>query len=342
MVVVSVIIPVFNAQLHLKKCIQSLLQQTQQTCEFVFVNDGSTDASKTIIEDFQKLDARIIVINQQNQGVSAARNAGLQIAKGNYIGFVDADDTIDPDYFQRLLETAETFKVDVVVAKYTLVQKHKTSLSTTIFPENKVLDSEFIQNKIIPHLMQFEDINAIWNKFFVADLLRKNDIKFPVGIALGEDGLFNMQAFHHAKSVYFANFAGYNYIEIDGSATRNFASNTYFDHLKNELQQDFSVYQNAHLTAEIISKLKAKKFLAKAISLLHEYTNPTNKLGKEVAQKRVATVLNDAVFTKVLHENYNEITANKGRYEKFIFWVAKNKWVPLLFVATAYSRFRNQ
>lgn len=342
MVVVSVIIPVFNAQLHLNKCIQSLLQQTQQACEFIFINDGSTDASQTIIEDFQKLDARIIVINQQNQGVSAARNVGLHIAKGNYIGFVDADDTIDPDYFQRLLETAETFKVDIVVAKYTFVQNHKTSLSTTSFPENKVLDSEFIQSTILPHMMQFEDVNAIWNKFFVADLLRKNDIKFPIGVALGEDGLFNMQAFLLAKSVYFANFAGYNYMEIDGSATRNFASKTYFDHLKNEYQRDFLVYQNAHLTAETITKLKAKKFLAKAISLLHEYTNPTNKLGKEVAHKRVATVLYDTVFTKVLHENYSEITANKGRYEKFIFWAAKNKWIPLLFVATAYSRFRNK
>jgi glycosyltransferase involved in cell wall biosynthesis len=340
--VVSVIIPVFNAQLHLKKCIESLLLQTQKSCEFIFINDGSTDASKTIIADFQKLDSRIVLINQDNQGVSAARNAGLQIAKGKFIGFVDADDTIESNYFQRLLETAATYKVDIVIAKYTLVQKDKKSLSTTNFPENKVLDSEFIQNKIIPHLMQFEDVNAIWNKFFSAELLQKNDIKFPIGVALGEDGLFNMQAFHQAKSVYFADFAGYNYMEIDGSATRSFATNTYFHHLKNEYQQDFSMYQNKHLTAEKISKLKAKKFLTKAISLLHEYTNPINKLGKEVAYKRVVTLLNDATFTKILHENYNEITAGKGRYEKFIFCAAKNKWIHLLFIATSYSRLRNK
>lgn len=337
MMLVSVIIPVYNAEKHLKKCIESLLIQTLQSCEFIFINDGSTDKSQSIIEDFQKTDTRIILINQENQGVSVARNNGLQIAKGDYIGFVDADDTVLPNYFQALLEIAQQENVDIVISRYFINQKGKQQVSQTIFPENKVLHSDFIQKKIIPHCIQTENLNAIWNKLFQRQLIQKNSIRFPIGVALGEDGWFNIQAFQHANSIYFTNYMGYTYFEIEGSATKDFKSKNYFERILEEYNQDYAVFENTSLDSESITKLKAEKCINKTISLLHEYAKP----GFEESFRKVSEVLNNATFQQILANNYNQIIAQKNRYERFILRAVKNKWIYLLFIAMAYSRFRN-
>ena len=101
MIKLSVVIPVYNAEKHLKACIESLLSQTLAGLEFIFVNDGSQDNSPEIIASYQATDSRITLINQSNQGVSVARNNGIAVAQGEYIGFVDADDTIASDFFEK-------------------------------------------------------------------------------------------------------------------------------------------------------------------------------------------------------------------------------------------------
>ncbi len=339
---ISVIIPVFNAELHLKRCIQSLLAQTLSSCEFIFINDGSSDTSMAIIEDFQKVDARIIVIHQENQGVSAARNAGLKIAKGNYIGFVDADDTVEPNMFETLFEMAQQHNADIVVSRYILHQNGKQTISSAFFRGSQSLGPEYIKSQVIPYMIQSDNLNAIWTKIFKRDLIQNNQIAFPVGIALGEDGLFNMKAFFHAEIIYHIDFAGYNYYEMEGSATRNFTSKNYFEAILQEYDRDFSAYENADLDAEKIARLKTEKFLNKSISLIHEYTNPNNKLSFKTTYSRISEIVNNTFFSTIIKENYNEMIARKGRYEKFILWSAKNKWIYLLFIATAYSRFRNK
>jgi glycosyltransferase involved in cell wall biosynthesis len=342
MTLVSVIIPVYNAELHLKKCIDSLIAQTHQNCEFIFVNDGSSDNSQISIEDFQKTDSRIVLINQQNQGVSAARNNGIAIAKGDYIGFVDADDTVIPSLFQTLLEIAQKNNVDVVISKYILHQNGNKTISPTLFPENQILNSEFIQHQIIPYMIKKENLNAIWTKLFTSEIIKKNAITFPIGIALGEDGLFNMNVFQKAKNIYFTDFAGYNYYEIEGSATRNFESKNYFERILQEYNYDYSAFSSSFLQTNAITKLKAEKCITKSIALLHEYTNPKNKLGFKKAYNKISTMLTNKDFQQVLLSNYDEIKSSKGKYEKFILFAMKNKWIYLLFSLTAYSRFRNK
>src|SRR6478672_3771212 len=296
MVLVSVIVPVYNAEKHLRNCIESLLAQTLQSCEFLFINDGSTDSSQDIIEDFQKTDNRIILINQQNKGVSAARNSGLQIAKGDYIGFVDADDTVLPDYFQTLLEIAQKGNVAIVISRYRIHQNGKSTVSNTIFPENKVLYSDFIQKEIIPHFIQTENLNAIWNKLFKRELIQKSNIVFPIGVALGEDGWFNIHAFQKAAAVYFSDYTGYNYFEIEGSATKDFKTKPYFERILEEYQYNYSAFENAGLSAQTIAKFKAEKCINKTVSLLHEYA----KLGFKQAYGKVKTIIDNPIFQRIL------------------------------------------
>ena len=113
---VSVIIPVYNAEKYIAKCINSLIEQTLQNFEVIVVNDGSTDNTPDILKELAKEDSRIIVINQSNQKQGAARNRGLEIAKGKYITFVDADDWLDLDYLERMYQAIIEDKADIAVS----------------------------------------------------------------------------------------------------------------------------------------------------------------------------------------------------------------------------------
>ena len=122
MVKVSVIVPAYNVEGYINDCLESLVNQTLKEIEIIVVNDGSTDRTSEIISKFSAKDSRMKIINQENQGLSAARNNGMQQATGEYIGFVDSDDYIDLDFYEKLYEAAKTNDADISVAS---ILKHK-------------------------------------------------------------------------------------------------------------------------------------------------------------------------------------------------------------------------
>ncbi len=113
---VSIILPVYNAQNHLARCIGSILDQTYKNIELIILNDGSRDQSLPVCEEFRARDSRIVLVDKENSGVSDTRNLGLKLAGGEYVQFVDSDDYIDPDFTQHLVEAAEAHHADLVIA----------------------------------------------------------------------------------------------------------------------------------------------------------------------------------------------------------------------------------
>ncbi|WP_395064839.1 glycosyltransferase family 2 protein [Flavobacterium sp.] len=342
MTIISVIIPVFNAQLHLDKCIQSLLDQTEKQCEFIFVNDGSTDNSQHILESYKVQDDRIKIINQKNQGVSVARNNGLKIAQGNYIGFVDADDFIENDYYQKMYSSAINHEIDIVICKYFSSQGTHQFISSHPFDENIILEKQFIQKEIIPYFIGNENLNSIWNKLYKKELIIDNKIEFPKGIALGEDGLFNANCFSKSSKVFFLNYTGYHYLEVAGSATRDFQTKNYFNRIEQEYQYDYASLDTTFLSFDTIDFLKAKKFITKISSLFHEYYNSDNKLDKDQIKKLVAEILNNKTTIALLNKYYNVLFSQKSKYEKIILFGLKYKCPILIYSAIKYSNFRNK
>ena len=118
---VSIIVPVYNAQNNVARCLESICGQTYQELEIIVLNDGSTDDSLAICEQFRAKDPRIVVVDKENEGVSCTRNAGLVLAHGDYIQFVDSDDALDPDYTQNLVQAALQHSADLVIAPYWMV-----------------------------------------------------------------------------------------------------------------------------------------------------------------------------------------------------------------------------
>lgn len=212
---ITVIIPVYNREAVLERAVQSVLSQTLQDFEIILIDDGSTDGSSDLCEKLAEKDKRIRVIHQQNQGVSAARNAGVAEAKGKFIGFVDSDDCIHPMMYQSMLDSMQNKQVDLVVCGVVYTHHNRNGyisrnqLNTHI--EEILIGGEQILAETVK-LLTGSLMHSVCNKLYKLDSIQKNQILFPSAIPLGEDLLFNLQYLRVTESVYFIPDCFYNYI----------------------------------------------------------------------------------------------------------------------------------
>ena len=188
---VSVIVPVFNAENFLETCIGSILNQTLQEIEIILINDGSTDNSKNIIVDFCKKDSRIILIDNVNGGVSKARNAGLTIAKGDYIGFVDADDFIHEEMFETLYTLAISNSSDLVVCN-AFTENQNESTKTRLKIKDEIIPINSSQTENLIDFLGFKYDYANWNKLYSTNIIRQHNLHFNEEMTIWEDLLFNL------------------------------------------------------------------------------------------------------------------------------------------------------
>lgn len=336
-VLVSVIIPVYNGEKYLEKCIESLINQTLQECEFIFINDGSSDKSKEIIEKYKINDERIILINQENQGVSVARNKGLEIATGKYIGFVDADDYVEKDMYDTLYQAAVKDDIDVVISNLEIEIEGKKVKSNYEFKSNIQLGTDYIKNYILSYFLKKEDLNTVCSKLYKKSIISRNNIQFPKDIELGEDGIFNMIFFSNCNKAKYIDYIGYNYREVLGSATRNLNDKDYFKRALEVYQMDISSICKINMDFNYIQKLKSIKLIDSVISYIYIYF--TNK---DICFKKKYSYIKNMINNELVVKALKLYEIKKlSRYEKFIIKMMKNKCTLGLYMATKYSEFRN-
>lgn len=214
---VSVIVPAYNVEDYIQNCLQSLISQTLTDIEIIIIDDGSTDKTKEIISEFAQNDLRINLITQQNQGVSAARNAGMRIATGEYIGFVDSDDWIDPDFYEKLYEAAKRHDADVSVAS---ILKHKKNYQKYNVHYNDSKCANTIQEKIKISENKNRRFFYVWNRIYRTSLIRNNNLTFPEGRLL-EDIKFSMHAIYYANRIVSVPKVKYHYVERSNSIIKS-------------------------------------------------------------------------------------------------------------------------
>lgn len=192
---VSIIVPVYNVEKYLRKCLDSLINQTLKEIEIICVNDGSKDNSPKILEEYAKKDNRIIVINQENAGLSVARNSGIDIAKGEYIGFVDSDDWIDLDYYEKLYYSATSNDTDIAVGGIIRVTgiKKKKFLN---FEKETLTDNANLKFE----LCDVPEKSYVWNKIYKTEKLKEIGLEFEKGIFY-EDCIFTPQALFYLGKI---------------------------------------------------------------------------------------------------------------------------------------------
>lgn len=215
---VSIIVPVYNAGKYLEKCIRSILMQTLQEIEIIIINDGSTDGSKGIISANLLLDTRIVFIDSENCGPGAARNKGLKMAKGEYIGFVDADDWILPEMFEYMYENITENSCDLGICNVIQFDEARDTFSERIALDKAIIDLDKNKSSELIHFLHFKYDNANWNKLYSAKIIRTHSIRFNEKMMLWEDLLFNLVFLQYASKAVVIDKAFYHYLVNPSSA----------------------------------------------------------------------------------------------------------------------------
>lgn len=215
---VSIIVPIYNAEKYLIRCLESIITQTYTNIEVILINDGSNDKSLNIIKEYANRDSRIVIIDKKNEGVSVARNVGILNAKGKYICFVDADDYIDKNMIKKMKFSIDKENVDLVRVNYYKIasdgRKFKGNLECYA---NKTFNKDR-KNELIEGI-----ISGKLTAFVYLLMIKKEKIinMFPVGIPYMEDTIFCIDLFLNCDSIYFLDDALYYYILNESSATQN-------------------------------------------------------------------------------------------------------------------------
>lgn len=211
---VSVMIPVYNAQDHIRKCLDSLLVQTYENIQIVVVNDGSKDSSGQICEEYAKRDSRVKLINQPNGGEGAARNTGLREADGEYLCFVDADDYVKPDFVEKLYNLQKQNNSGLSICGFTELK------GDTVINETHGDIERMNQAEAMEKLLREDSFKGyVWNKMFRMNIIRENKLKFDITLAVWTDVLFVFDYMQHIDSVTFDPTPEYYYIYVENSAS---------------------------------------------------------------------------------------------------------------------------
>jgi len=256
--IISIIIPVYNAENTIRPCLDSIVQQSYTNLEILLVDDGSQDNSLSIIGEYARYDSRIQVIAQSNMGVSAARNAALSRASGQYLQFVDSDDTLPHYATAALVHTMEAHHCDMVIGRYLEIIQNSSRLRGYI-KTDMVLNQSSLLQKLSLHPNSFY-YAVLWNKLYRRDLVVQNAICFDPSLPWGEDFAFNMHYMQYVQTVTILSQPVYKY-------TRNL----------NGLALTTGRYAIIHPIASMRIKL----------TLLNHYKNLFIKTGHYYAYRRI-------------------------------------------------------
>lgn len=273
---ITIIIPVYNVEKTIKEAVDSALNQTYLNLQIILVDDGSTDSSGRICDEYKEKDERIEVVHKQNGGLSDARNAGLQCAIGKYIMFLDSDDFFEPNAVKIMYKAIEEKNADFIIGNYINTDPDGKKWNKPIFSE------EFTDFKlsITEYEKSFFVMNSgVWNKIFRKEFIDKIQLKFVKGLP-AEDAIFTTYCFTHSDNVYYIKDIIYNYRQAwDGSTISSNCTKSYFDGINKAYQliyENFATTNNLSFYRYFYAK-NASYILCKLID--SEVINEKDKLG---------------------------------------------------------------
>lgn len=301
---VSLIIPVYNKSRYLQDCINSALEQDISQYEIILVDDGSTDGSGEICDAAQSKSRKIKVIHQENMGVSAARNTGIFAAKGKYLAFMDADDTITADMLSTLVSTAQSNNAEIAYCAYRLIEE---GVRDEIFALKPELQAETQQEKTRRLVEEHYIYNSMCNKIYDREFILKNEICVPEGIIIGEDALFNLKAFSQCSKSVYVDKPLYIYNYREGSAM----------HTSENRRNRFNLIKKR---CEICTQIKLKEEMLEEIASQFYICEKSefNKTAKQILLQDIDTLKLDEKAKKC----YKRIKS--GTYPLYKFFNNKN------------------
>ena len=279
---VSIVVPAYNAELHLSECLDSLLKQTYDNLQIIVIDDGSTDSTAIICDEYGKKDDRIIIIHQKNKGVSVSRNVGIDVAEGEFLQFVDADDLLVPEAVERTVRHLTKSTADALYFDFVAFNENgpvkRSKIAYKNFPDveksNRKETFEFVNSGFIG--------NYVWAFLFRTVFLKKNRISFDSSLSFGEDVLFVNEVALASRYISYLNEPIYLYRKEQGTVTQCHTIKYSLSDLRVVSSLDLLHKNNVGLDDKGYNVLRAR-LLIDAYSILPAYKS--TKKEKEIAKQ---------------------------------------------------------
>lgn len=244
---ISIVVPVYNSELYLKQSIESIVNQTYKKLEIILVDDGSTDSSSSICDQFSIKDKRIKVIHKENGGVSSARNIGMDVASGEWICFVDSDDTVENKFIETMVSKWNEPNIDLIITSIKDIYSHKETSRNIKQQLSGVFFDDYYK------LINF--LRGPVAKLYKLDIIKKHRVRFPEKISRGEDQIFNFKFYQYVSKYLFINKCLYNYYHRDIlSLSNSYTNKNYQDNLtKLKLEKEFLYSKNIRMKEKAIN-----------------------------------------------------------------------------------------
>lgn len=324
---VSIIVPVFNAEKYIQESIQSILNQTLKDIEIIVVNDGSTDNTAIILNNYCEIDSRIKVFHQQNKGVSATRNVGLDMAKGEYIGFIDPDDWVDIDMYEHLYYQCKRYDLEMSMCNFIQEDIYKNIKVKNEHPieYGMYLSKNEIIHKICTNMVRGKIFTSVCDKIYRKDFLDEYNIRFDEEVTIKEDYFFNLELYDKLSRCAYINKEYYHYRQVEGSAIRRYHYNSIFSN--NKLIKSILTYSKQW---GIYEKYKFEISNLIANTYFTSLVNINNKLYKKDKRKKI---MKDILNSNILKESLIILSKEDREFnlkQKMIIFILKIK-INLIF-----------
>lgn len=318
---VSIIVPVFNGEKYIARAINSLLNQSLKEIEIIVIDDGSVDNTLAIMKQFT--DSRIKLISKVNEGVSKARNLGISLAKGHYIGFLDADDYVNEDMYEELYFRG--YNTDIICSNLLIELEGKFIKKDSFLRKGEIYTNEDFKKEVLEKYLLFEnlDLLVVMNKLYKRELLIKNNILFDEKLALEEDGMFNLHVYLQMSTFIEIDCSGYYYLENQTSVTRDFINSKSFEKMIQRFNYDFENRFDLDYSSVQMLSFRSSRLLY-GISILLYRLSKTDLSYKEKNEyvSKVITHSDVQLAAQNLNRKYIE---NCSKFEKVIVFCIKNR-----------------
>lgn len=327
---VSIIVPVYNVEKYLDRCINSLVNQTLKDIEIILVDDGSPDSCPELCDEYAEKDNRIKVIHKENGGLGFARNSGLDMASGEYFAFADSDDYVDLDFYEKLYTAAKSGNYDLVQGG--ISTKHKDHIETRIHPyAGQTFNEEGVKSILLPSVLgpdtydkNSSDMSTCIGIYRLS-LVRDNNIRFVSEREyISEDAIFDIEIFRHIKSAVIIDGAGYYYCYNEESLTHKYIPNR-FEQIKKLCDYELSLVNDDLLKERIIGT-----FLINVIATLKLEVRNYNKTGSKKDKLKIKQIVKDRYVKNILNSYPYKNQPAKKRI--LYMCIHKGLWHCVLFI----------
>lgn len=296
---ISIIIPVYNAEKFLKRCIDSILNQSFKDFELILVNDGSTDSSGEICDFYGDHDERVRVFHLRNGGPSRARNQGMDQARGKYITFIDADDYVN-DHFSDTANKVRLEDYDIIVVPFSVVDTTEKSIQLYQYKETSFSKSEK-KDMFLKEIWLGEPLfGSCWNKWYKKSIIYKSNLRFNHKFYIAEDYLFNLHFYRECQSAILVSFPYYHYVQHGDSVTSRIYYNR-FEIAKTVYEESLKLLSDVNIHDPDSQSFVEEAYLSGVLRAMFDIAKRENKLTfinkilelkKYISDKEVRALLN--------------------------------------------------